>query len=133
MPISFERAFSLHDDALILRGQRSSILASNIANVDTPHYKARDIDFSAMLRAASAGTGDSLSLASTHRGHIAAQDPMAPAQLLYRNPLHASLDGNSVDAHVEQAEFAQNALMYQTSFSFLNSKINGLVKALKGE
>ena len=133
MPISFERAFSLHDDALILRGQRSSILASNIANVDTPHYKARDIDFSAMLRAASAGTGDRLSLASTHRGHIAAQESMAPAQLLYRNPLHASLDGNSVDGHVEQAEFAQNALMYQTSFSFLNSKINGLVKALKGE
>lgn len=133
MPISFERAFSLHDDALILRGRRSSILASNIANVDTPHYKARDIDFSAMLRAASAGSSDSLSLDATHRGHIAARDPVASAQLMYRNPLHASLDGNSVDAHVEQAEFAQNALMYQTSFSFLNSKINGLVKALKGE
>ncbi len=133
MPISFERAFSIHDDALILRGRRSSILASNIANADTPHYKARDIDFSAMLRSAAAGGAAGLALANTNRGHITASEPVAAAELKYRNPLHASLDGNSVDAHVEQAEFAKNALLYQTSFSFLNSKINGLVKALKGE
>ncbi|MDH3630038.1 MAG: flagellar basal body rod protein FlgB [Gammaproteobacteria bacterium] len=133
MPISFERAFSIHDDALLLRGQRTSILASNIANADTPNYKARDIDFGAMLRNASQQQVGQVAMASTHRDHIAPQaNTMQPA-LMYRNPLHPSLDGNTVDSHVEQAKFSENALMFQTSFSFLNSKVTGLMKALKGE
>jgi len=133
MPISFDRAFSIHDDALLLRGQRSSILASNIANVDTPNYKARDIDFGAMLRSASRQQSDRIVLASTHRDHIALQPGSTQPGLMYRNPLHSSLDGNSVDAHVEQANFAENAMLFQTSFTFLNGKVNGLMKALKGE
>ena len=133
MPISFDRAFSIHDDALLLRGKRSSILASNIANVDTPHYKARDIDFGAMLRAASASQGDRVVMVSTHRNHIAPASNIAEPALKYRNPLHPSLDGNTVDAHVEQARFAENAVSYQASFTFLNGKVNGLMKALKGE
>lgn len=138
MPISFERSFSLHDDALLLRGQRASVLASNIANADTPNYKARDFDFADAMQKAGDSMTPSVTLASTHRNHItpdsggqfAAQS--APA-LQYRVPLHPSLDGNTVDSHVEQAEFARNAMQYQASFTFLNSKINGLVKALKGE
>ncbi len=133
MPISFERAFSIHDDALLLRGQRSSILASNIANADTPNYKARDVDFGAMLRSASQQQADKVVLASTHRDHIAPSSGVGQPALMYRNPLHPSLDGNSVDAHVEQAKFAENAMRFQTSFTFLNSKVNGLMKALKGE
>lgn len=133
MPISFDRALSIHDDALLLRGQRSSILASNIANVDTPNYKARDIDFGAMLSSASQRQADSIVLASTHRDHIAQDPSQAQAALMYRNPLHPSLDGNSVDAHIEQAKFAENAMLYQASFTFLNGKFNGLMKALKGE
>lgn len=133
MPISFDRAFSIHDDALILRGKRSSILASNIANVDTPHYKARDIDFGAMLRAASARQGDRVAMVSTHRDHISPASNIAEPALKYRNPLHPSLDGNTVDAHVEQSRFAENAVFYQASFTFLNGKVNGLMKALKGE
>ena len=133
MPISFERAFSIHDDALLLRGRRSSILASNIANVDTPDYKARDIDFGAMLRSANRQHSGQMVLASTHRDHIAAQPGITEPALMYRNPLHPSLDGNSVDAHVEQAKFAENAMLYQTSFTFLNGKVSGLMKALKGE
>ena len=138
MPISFERVFSLHDDALLLRGQRASILASNIANADTPHYKARDFDFAAALQQASERSTPAVTLASTHRDHlggasVGGMGTLAGPDLKYRVPLHPSLDGNSVDSHVEQAEFAQNALLYQTSFTFLNSKINGLVKALKGE
>ena len=133
MPISFERAFSIHADALLLRGQRSSILASNIANVDTPNYKARDIDFHAVLRDAGSRAAQSVTLASTHRDHITpARDALQPA-LLYRNPLHPSLDGNSVDSHVEQAQFAENAMLYQASFTFLNGKVRGLMKVLKGE
>jgi len=133
MPISFDRAFSIHDDALLLRGRRSSILASNIANVDTPNYKARDVDFSAMLRSASQQQSDRVSLASTHRDHIAPRSNVTQPALMYRNPLHPSLDGNTVDAHVEQAKFAENAMLYQTSFTFLNGKISGLMKALRGE
>ncbi len=133
MPISFERVFSLHDDALVLRGQRASVLASNIANADTPHYKARDFDFATALRQAGDKTAPAISLATTHRNHLGAAGTHSGPELKYRIPLHPSLDGNTVDSHQEQAEFAQNALLYQTSFTFLNSKINGLVKALKGE
>ena len=133
MPISFERAFSLHDDALLLRGRRAAVLASNIANADTPGYKARDFDFGAMLAAAGHRQDSTVRLAATHRGHIAASPHGAAVDLKYRNPLHPSLDGNSVDAHVEQAKFAENALLMQTSFTFLNGKISGLMKALKGE
>ena len=133
MPISFERAFSIHDDALLLRGQRTSILASNIANADTPNYKARDIDFGAMLRNASKQQANQVVLTSTHRDHITTRSSSMQPALMYRNPLHPSLDGNTVDSHVEQAEFSENALMFQTSFSFLNSKVTGLMKALKGE
>ena len=133
MPISFERAFSIHDDALLLRGQRSSILASNIANVDTPNYKARDIDFGAVLRSASREQSEQVVMASTHRDHLAPSSSVTEPVLQYRNPLHPSLDGNTVDAHVEQAKFAENAMLYQTSFTFLNGKVNGLMKALKGE
>ena len=133
MPISFERAFSVHDDALLLRGRRSSILAANIANADTPNYKARDIVFADMLRKAGGQQSDRVVLASTHRNHIAPQPGRLQPALLYRNPLHPSLDGNSVDSHVEQTKFSENALMFQTSFTFLNRKVQGLMKALKGE
>ena len=133
MPISFERAFSIHDDALLLRGRRSSILASNIANADTPNYKARDVDFNAVLRNASKQQTDRVVLAGTHRDHMAPRASLVQPALLYRNPLHPSLDGNSVDSHVEQSKFAENALMYQTSFTFLNGKVQGLMKALTGE
>lgn len=117
----------------MIRGQRASILASNIANADTPNYKARDIDFKAMLRAANDRQGETLGLASTHTRHIAPQPAMDSNSLLYRYPLHPSLDGNTVDSHVEQGQFSENAVMYQASFSFLNSKVKGVMKALKGE
>jgi flagellar basal-body rod protein FlgB len=133
MPISFERAFSIHDDAMIMRSNRSSILASNIANADTPNYKARDVDFSAMMKQLDSKSGDTLSLAGTHSRHIQFDSVSPDLDLKYRNPLHASLDGNTVDSHVEQARFSENALQYQTSFTFLNGKIKGIMTALKGE
>lgn len=133
MPISFEKAFSIHDDAMIMRSKRSSVLASNIANADTPNYKARDLDFGAMFNRLDRRSGDTLKLAGTHSGHIQADSSSLDQTLKYRNPLHASLDGNTVDSHVEQAKFSENALRYQTSFTFLNSKISGIMKALKGE
>lgn len=134
MPINFERAFSIHDDAMIMRGKRASILASNIANADTPNFKARDIDFQSMLKQANSQQTDSLNMVSTHRDHINLNSGSHSSKpLMYRNPLHASLDGNTVDSHVEQSKFSQNALQYQTSFTFLNGSVKGIIKALKGE
>jgi flagellar basal-body rod protein FlgB len=134
MPINFERAFSIHDDAMIMRGKRASILASNIANADTPNYKARDIDFNSMLKQANNQQTKSLSMVSTHGEHINLNSgSLSSTSLKYRNPLHASLDGNTVDSHVEQSKFSENAIQYQTSFTFLNSRVKGLIKALKME
>ena len=134
MPINFERAFSIYDDALIIRGKRASVLASNIANADTPNYKARDIDFQSMLKQANNQKTNSLDMVNTHRDHInLSSDSHSNLSIKYRNPLHASLDGNTVDSHVEQSKFSQNALQYQTSFTFLNSSVKGIIKALKGE
>lgn len=133
MPISFERAFSIHDDAMIMRSRRSSVLASNIANADTPNYKARDLDFSAMFKQLDRQSGDTLNLVGTHSGHIQPGSTSLNQGLQYRNPLHASLDGNTVDSHVEQTKFSENALRYQTSFTFLNGRIQGIMTALRGE
>ena len=118
---------------MLLRGRRSSILAANIANTDTPNYKARDIDFAAVLKSANQQQSGGLVLSSTHRDHIAPHNSIGQPGLQYRNPLHPSLDGNTVDGHVEQAKFSENAMLFQTSYTFLNGKINGLMKALKGE
>mgnify|MGYP000349937835 FL=1 len=134
MPINFERAFSIYDDALIMRGKRANVLASNIANADTPNYKARDIDFQSILKQANNQQTSSLSMVNTNLDHIKLNSGSNSSVLLkYRNPLHASLDGNTVDSHVEQSKFSQNAIQYQTSFTFLNSSVKGIIKALRGE
>jgi flagellar basal-body rod protein FlgB len=129
-----DRAFSIHDDALALRSRRTSILATNIANSDTPNYKARDMDFSAVLKqAAQAGQNKSVTIAKTHDRHLSANPAASEDGLMYRNPLQASLDGNTVDMHAEQARFSENAFQYQTSFTLLSSKIRGLLFAIKGQ
>ena len=134
MPINFERAFSIYDDALIMRGKRANVLASNIANADTPNYKARDIDFQSILKQATNQHTSSLSMVNRNLDHIKLTSVSNSSVLLkYRNPLHASLDGNTVDSHVEQSKFSQNAIQYQTSFTFLNSSVKGIIKALRGE
>ena len=150
MPISFDSALGIHDKALIIRSRRAELLASNLANADTPGYKARDIDFRSALNATMqtasghASTSASMSartagLTLTNKNHIAmpAEDRVSisdPAmQTLYRVPNHASLDGNTVDSQMEKSAFAENALRYQASLTFLNSKFKGMIAALKGE
>ena len=128
-----ERAFSIHDDAMVLRSQRSSILAANIANADTPNYKARDLDFSAMMQQVESRQDNQLRLASTDARHIAGSDQTAFSTIKFRNPLQPALDGNTVDLHAEQARFSQNAMQYQTSMTMMNSKIRGLLFAIKGQ
>ena len=133
MRFSLDKAMGIHEEALYVRSRRSSLLSSNIANADTPHYKARDIDFKNILQnAAGFNKGDRLK--ATQAGHIQAGGASAAeAELLYRFPHQASLDGNTVDAQVEKAQFAQNTVQYQASLSFLTGKFQGLKKAIKGE
>ena len=114
-----DNLFGIHGKALALRSQRLSLLASNIANASTPGYKARDIDFDAALKEATE-KNDSTSQA--------AKDTMG-----YRIPLQPSLDGNTVELSTEQNLFAENAVKYRTTLSFLEGRINTISRALKGE
>lgn len=137
MAINFDKALGIHEQALMLRARRNEVLAVNIANADTPNFKARDIDFRAALATAAGGQGSdgSLALERTRGGHI---DPagagMSPleAQLKYRTPNQPTLDGNTVESHVEQVAFAENALRYQASLQFLGGKFNTLKSAITG-
>jgi len=128
----FENIFGIHEQALLLHGQRLGVLATNMANADTPNFKARDIDFSEVL----AGTDDSAGLAmrTTQASHIAMNDAASSGgQLKYRNPYQASLDGNTVEMPVEQAAFSENNVRYQASLMFINSKIAELQFAIAGQ
>jgi flagellar basal-body rod protein FlgB len=131
MAINFDNALGIHESALTTRISRAEVLANNIANADTPGFKARDIDFKAAL---SQAQSDSLPLAGSNSRHIDTNAVMSErAQLMYRNPQQPSLDGNTVDAQQEQARYMRNAMDYQASFQFLNSKFSGLMKAIKGQ
>lgn len=131
MAINLDQALGNLPDNLALYSKRSTLLASNIANADTPGFKARDIDFRNVLQRAS---GDQMSLKTTNRNHLGgASGAAAEADLLYRVPYQPSLDGNTVSTQVEQAEFAQNALRYQATLMFLSGKFKGLRLAIKGE
>lgn len=131
MPSPIDRHFGIHAEALQLRARRGELLASNLANADTPNYKARDLDFKAALSRAQ--DSRSVSTATTHANHIGSSQAGGGVHTLYRVPTAASLDGNTVDAQVEQAQFAENAVRYRASLRFLSGKINGLMTAIKGE
>ncbi|MDX5299018.1 MAG: flagellar basal body rod protein FlgB [Gammaproteobacteria bacterium] len=131
MTISFDRALGIHERALATRVQRAEVLANNLANADTPGFKARDIDFRAVL--AQAGQSGELSMQRTHANHLPLTDGAGSVDVLYRNPLQPAIDGNTVDTQYELAQYTRNAMDYQSSFQFLNSKFKGLVSAIKGE
>ncbi len=127
----FDNIFGIHETALLLHGQRLSVLANNLANADTPGFKARDIDFAAVL--SQTDTGSALPLAVTSPGHLATNAGGAEsADLKYRNPYQASLDGNTVETPVEQAAFSENNVRYQASLGFINSQIAELQFAIAG-
>ena len=122
--------FGIHEQALRLRGRRSEVLAANLANADTPGYKARDFDFQAMLRNE---VQKPVRLVATHTGHIhGGNSVVTSTQMAYRVPQQASLDGNTVEVEREQSEFSANAMRYQASLRFLDGRIKGLLRAIKG-
>jgi flagellar basal-body rod protein FlgB len=133
MAFNLDSYLGVHPDALKLQSKRTEVIANNLANSDTPGYKARDIDFRAAM--ASAGSADAtVKLATTNAGHSSI-DPTtdASAGLQYRTPLAPSLDGNTVDAQQEQAAFADNTVRYQATLTFLSARFKGLMTAITGQ
>ncbi|AUX93065.1 flagellar basal body rod protein FlgB [Mixta gaviniae] len=132
-----DAALQFGTEALNLRAQRQEILASNIANADTPGYQARDIDFASELnRAMEKGRaqGSGLQLAVTSARHIPAQTATPPSMdLLYRIPDQPSMDGNTVDMDRERTQFADNSLKYQTDLTLISSQIKGMMTVLQGQ
>ena len=135
MPLSLDQYVSVHATALDVRARRGELIANNLANADTPGFQARDIDFrQAMARAAGDKTV-STTMTTTQRGHIggaASAEAASSPDLTYRTPLAPALDGNTVDAQIEQAAFAENAVRYQATLTFLNAKFRGLLTAIMG-
>lgn len=128
--INFSNALGIHERALHLRTQRAELLANNLANTDTPGFKARDVDFAAALKSAQTTAS---APHRTHGRHMALGAAAGGAELLYRVPNQPSIDGNTVEEHQEMARFAKNAMDYEASFHFLSGKFRGLQNAIKGE
>ncbi len=111
-----EQIFGIHGAALEVRSQRIGVIASNIANAATPGFKARDVDFNAALDA-----------------RLSQTSMQTEPELLYRRATMPSLDGNTVELGREQVAFAENALAYSATLSFVQGKVNTVTRALKGE
>lgn len=128
-----DAALAFHQRALDVRAQRQQLIASNIANADTPNYKARDLDFRASLEAALRPGVAAGALARTAAAHLGGSANAAGSALLYRQTVQASVDGNSVDIDVERAQFADNALRYEANLMFISGQIRGLLSAIQGQ
>lgn len=116
--------FKFLQTALSIQSQRQSVLASNIANADTPGYKAKDIDFKAALESQLQHSSTSFAMATTQPGHIPHQTGFSKGvETLYRIPNQESIDGNTVNADVEMGKFSENAIQYQSTTSFLQQRI----------
>ena len=126
---SIKKQLTFFGSALNIRNRRNDIIASNIANSATPNYKARDINFLDEFKKVT-NTGD---IKITHSNHIPTKNYNISGKAFYRDPVIASLDGNTVELAVEQMQFAENSMRYTTTVNFLNGKINKIISAIKGE
>lgn len=122
--------FGIHAHALQIQQRRMVLLAGNIANADTPGFKARDLDFKTALAQAVSGNSP---LDTTQAGHLNGAGAQADPALMYRVPLQPAADGNTVDVQIEQSAYMDSALRYQASLGFLDGKLKGLLTAITGE
>ncbi|WP_189358154.1 flagellar basal body rod protein FlgB [Undibacterium squillarum] len=124
-----------HETALSIRGQRQQLLASNIANADTPNYKARDIDFASTLQTAlGVQQGKPVTeLNKTAAKHLDAKQSGDNDGVLYRKEVQGNIDGNTVDLDVERNQFTENALRYEASLTMINMQIKGMLAAIQGQ
>ncbi len=123
-----------HSTALSVRGDRQQLIASNIANADTPNYKAKDIDFASAMNNAlnRSGSQPPSALAKTAAQHLDTKASAGGEQTLYRGTVQGAIDGNTVDMDVEQNQFTDNALRYEASLTILNMQIRGMLAAVQG-
>jgi flagellar basal-body rod protein FlgB len=124
----FENPFGIHEQAAAVRNKRMELIAANIANADTPYFKARDLDFKKILSASNPAP-----MAATNVRHFETGEIESPNALVYRVPYNSSVDGNTVEIAVEQAQYGQAAADYQATMQFLENRINGIRKSLRGE
>lgn len=134
-------ALSFHQTALRIRAQRQELIAGNIANADTPNYKARDIDFSTTMKNALAGghSSSGISMDKTSSLHlngtpsISSQSAALPGEPLFRPLIQGSVDGNTVDMDVERNQFADNAIRYEASLTLINQQLKKMLAAIQGQ
>ena len=133
MKNGLDAAFSFYETALSAQTYRQQVLAANITNADTPNYKARDVDFRAVLQAAQQQPAQQVSLAAGDSRHLplSGNHPLAQ-HVLYRQDQQVGLDGNSVNLDHEQGAFTDNAIRYQATITFMSGKIKGLLTAIQG-
>jgi flagellar basal-body rod protein FlgB len=133
MPLNLDSYLGVHADALKLQSRRMDVIADNLANVDTPNYTARDLDFRSARAAASGGPDAPVTMTTTNPNHLG-NDPTSTSStdLKYRVPLAPSLDGNTVDAQQEQAAFADSTVRYQATLTFLSARFKSLMTAITG-
>jgi flagellar basal-body rod protein FlgB len=124
----FDSALGSHPQALDLRSKRLEVLARNIANADTPNFKAQDLDFRSVLKET-----QSEPMVATHSKHYKQAEPESAGGLMYRIPFNIAFDGNTVELNVEQAQYGKSAADYQATLNFLEQRVSGIRKALRGE
>ena len=130
----FDRQIQFHQTALNLQAHRQQLIASNIANADTPNYKAKDVDFRAALQGALQAATSTVPLATTQSGHIRGGGaPTLQGLAGYRAELQSAVDGNTVNMDVERAAFAENALHYEASVTFINGMLRSMNTAITGQ
>jgi flagellar basal-body rod protein FlgB len=129
-----DSALRFHQEALSLRARRQEVLSSNIANADTPNFKARDFDFGSKLSEAVERGRQSMSMtmSTTSSRHLSGEaNSTGEGDLMYRMPNQTSLDGNTVEMDVERVNFADNAMRYEANLTILGSKIKSLLSAVQ--
>ena len=123
-----ENPFGIHERALAVRNQRLELIAGNIANADTPQFKARDLDFKKIL-----ASENPTPMAATHAKHYQTGELENPGGLVYRVPYNSSVDGNTLEIRVEEANYGEAAAQYQSTLQVLEGRISGIRKALRAE
>jgi len=129
-------ALNFHQSALRVRGQRQELIAANIANADTPNFKARDVDFGTAMKNALAGNASkAFNTTTTSAGHIngTPSSTGGPGEPLFRPVIQGSVDGNTVDMDVERNQFADNAIRYEASLIMINGQLKSMLTAINGQ
>ena len=123
-----ENPFGIHEKALSVRNKRMELISANIANADTPHFRAKDLDFKKVLANANPSP-----MAATNVTHFDTGEVEDPHGIVYRTPYNTAVDGNTVEINVEQGKYGEAAVQYQATLQFLENRISGIRKSLRGE